>query len=164
MTGCEVPFFREIVEILAIERENAAQTGTMEQTESSDGMIWIFQGKSGKQTDSRSSVLIFANESFPQTLSSVPLFPFSFRSVSKWVYGNVARSPVRYVVRQRTEHRSKSVMTKAQFADAPRTVPLAFPYTHLQTAIKCWRSAARVGAGSTRLYARGTVMVSQFSM
>jgi len=53
-----VPFFREIVEILAIERENAAQTGTMEQTESSDWMIWIFQGKSGKQTDSRSSVLI----------------------------------------------------------------------------------------------------------
>ena len=51
-------FFREIVEILAIERENAAQTGTMEQTESSDGMIWIFQGKSGKQTDSHSSVLI----------------------------------------------------------------------------------------------------------
>jgi hypothetical protein len=57
-TGCVVPFFREIVEILAIERENAAQTGTMEQTESSDGMIWIFRGKSGKQTDSRSSVLI----------------------------------------------------------------------------------------------------------
>src|SRR5262245_28741651 len=58
MTGCEVPFYREIVEILAIERENAPQTGTMEQTESSDGMIWIFRGKSGKQTDSRSSVLI----------------------------------------------------------------------------------------------------------
>jgi hypothetical protein len=44
MTGCAVPFLREIVEILAIERENAAQTGTMEQTESSDGTIWIFQG------------------------------------------------------------------------------------------------------------------------
>jgi len=58
MTVRVVPFFREIVEILAIERENAAQTGTMEQTESSDWMIWIFQGKSGKQTDSRSSVLI----------------------------------------------------------------------------------------------------------
>jgi hypothetical protein len=58
MTGCVVPFFREIVEIFTIERENAAQTGIMEQTESSDGMIWIFQGKSGKQTDSRSSVLI----------------------------------------------------------------------------------------------------------
>jgi hypothetical protein len=58
MTGRVVPFFREIVEILARERENAAQTGIMEQTESSDGMIWIFQGKSGKQTDSRSSVLI----------------------------------------------------------------------------------------------------------
>ena len=58
MTGRVVPFFREIVDILAIERENAAQTGTMEQTESSDGMIWIFQGKSGKQTDSHSSVLI----------------------------------------------------------------------------------------------------------
>jgi hypothetical protein len=56
--GCVGPFYREIVEILAIERENAAQTGTMEQTESSDGMIWIFRGKSGKQTDSRSSVLI----------------------------------------------------------------------------------------------------------
>jgi hypothetical protein len=59
-----VPFFREIVEILAIERENAAQTGTMEQTESSDGMIWIFQGKSGKQTDSRSSVLILTVRPF----------------------------------------------------------------------------------------------------
>ena len=58
MTVRVVSFFREIVEILAIERENAAQTGTMEQTESSDWMIWIFQGKSGKQTDSRSSVLI----------------------------------------------------------------------------------------------------------
>ena len=59
-----VPFFREIVEILAIERENAAQTGTMEQTESSDWMIWIFQGKSGKQTDSRSSVLIIPVKPF----------------------------------------------------------------------------------------------------
>jgi hypothetical protein len=44
MTDRVVPFFREFVEILARERENAAQTGTMEQTESSDGMIWIFQG------------------------------------------------------------------------------------------------------------------------
>jgi len=58
MTGSVVPFFREFVEILARERENATQTGIMEQTESSDGMIWIFRGKSGKQTDSRSSVLI----------------------------------------------------------------------------------------------------------
>jgi hypothetical protein len=59
-----VPFFRKFVEILAIERENAAQTGTMEQTESSDGMIWIFQGKSGKQTDSHSSVLILPVKPF----------------------------------------------------------------------------------------------------
>jgi hypothetical protein len=59
-----VPFFREIVEILAIERENAAQTGTMEQTERSDWMIWIFQGKSGKQTDSHSNVLILPMSPF----------------------------------------------------------------------------------------------------
>src|SRR5215813_13838685 len=58
MTVRVFPLLREIVEILAIERENAEQMGTMEQTESSDGMIWIFRGKSGKQTDSRSSVLI----------------------------------------------------------------------------------------------------------
>ena len=64
MTGRMVPFFREFVEILAIERENATQTGTMEQTESSDGMIWIFQGKSGKQTDSHSSVLILPVKPF----------------------------------------------------------------------------------------------------
>jgi hypothetical protein len=82
MTGRAFPFYREIVEILERERENAAQTGTMEQTESSDWMIWIFQGKSGKQTDSRSSVLIFASEAFPHTLSSVPLFPFSFKRLA----------------------------------------------------------------------------------
>lgn len=46
------------IEIPALERENAGETGITEQTESSDGMIWIFQGKSGKQTDSHSSVLI----------------------------------------------------------------------------------------------------------
>jgi hypothetical protein len=64
MTGHAFPFFREIVDILEGERENAAQTGTMEQIECSDWMIWIFQGKSGKQTDSHSSVLILPESPF----------------------------------------------------------------------------------------------------
>jgi len=36
----------------------------------------------------------------------------------------------------RTEHRSIGLLIDAQVADAPRTVPLAVPYMHLQIAIE----------------------------
>jgi hypothetical protein len=51
------------------------------------------------------------------------------------VYGKVARSPVRYGERERPGARSIGLLINAQVADAPRTVPLAVPYTQLQTAI-----------------------------
>jgi hypothetical protein len=41
----------------------------MGQMESLDRVIWIFQGKSGKQTDSRSKCPDFASDSFFRTLS-----------------------------------------------------------------------------------------------
>jgi hypothetical protein len=47
-----------MIEIPVMERENAGQAGITEQTESSDRIIWVFQGKSGKQTDSFSNALI----------------------------------------------------------------------------------------------------------
>src|SRR6266545_823739 len=52
--------------------------------------------------------------------------------VCKCVHGTAA---VRYGERQRPEHRSCGHMIDAQVADAPRTVPLAVLYTHLQIAI-----------------------------
>src|SRR5262245_36948810 len=54
-------------------------------------------------------------------------------AVCKCVYGKVARSLIRYGERQRPEHRSGGFLIDAQVADAPRTVPLSVPYTHLQT-------------------------------
>jgi hypothetical protein len=41
-----------------MERDNAGQAGITEQIESSDWIGWIFQGMSGKQTDSHSIALI----------------------------------------------------------------------------------------------------------
>jgi hypothetical protein len=69
------------------------------------------------------------------------------------MYGTVARPPVQYGERQRPEHRSCGLLIKAQVADAPRTVPLAVPYTHLQFAqerisIACAGSTTG-GAGTT---------------
>src|SRR4030095_1854331 len=51
------------------------------------------------------------------------------------MYGKVARPPVQYGERERPEHRSIGLLIDAQVAHAPRTVPLAVSYTHLQSAI-----------------------------
>jgi len=51
------------------------------------------------------------------------------------MYGKVAQSPVQYGERKRPGHRSTGLLIYAQVAYAPRTVPLAIPYTHLQSDI-----------------------------
>jgi hypothetical protein len=58
----------------------------------------------------------------------------TIRSDCDCVYGKVARCLVQYGERQRPEHKSIGLLIYAQIADAPRTVPPAVPYTHLQTA------------------------------
>jgi len=47
----------------------------------------------------------------------------------------MARFPVRYGERERPEHQSGGLLIEPRVAHAPRTVPLAVPYMHLQTAI-----------------------------
>src|SRR5262245_16749748 len=56
-------------------------------------------------------------------------------SVCDCVYGKVARSAVRYGERERPGARSEDLLIEPRVAHAPRTVPLAVPYTYLQTAI-----------------------------
>src|SRR6266545_1794236 len=77
------------------------------------------------------------------------------RSVCDCLYGKVARSPVRYGERQRPGARSCDHMIEPRVADAPRTVPLSIPYTHLQTAMD------RLANTRTRLRAR-VVYTRQF--
>src|SRR5262249_9337497 len=71
-------------------------------------------------------------EGFREILGSLAHY---FRSILKCVYGKVARSSVQYGERERPERKSIGLLIDAQVAHAPRTVPLAVPYTHLQTAI-----------------------------
>jgi hypothetical protein len=51
------------------------------------------------------------------------------------MYGKVARPLVQYGERERPERRSIGLLICAQVAHAPRTVPLAVPYMHLQSAL-----------------------------
>src|SRR5262245_29163000 len=57
------------------------------------------------------------------------------------MYGKVARPPVQYGERERPERRSIGLLIGAQVAHAPRTVPLAVPYTHLQSALSAFWDA-----------------------
>src|SRR5262249_24334266 len=61
---------------------------------------------------------------------------YSNRAIYHCMYGKVARLLVQYGERERPERRSLGLLTYAQVAHAPRTVPLTVPYTHLQSAIR----------------------------